>query len=260
MRSRGVTASLGDTHSTPDASTASRRVSDHTYDELYEQGSSRLANEGQIGIDYRLPKMFALLRRFCLTQTEPLRVLEIGAGVGEIACMFRDAGIPLRQYVGTEYSLPGAQRMRRAGWISAQANAERLPFGDGSFDVVFCFDVMHHVADPRAMAAEMVRVTRKWFFLSEANGLSPVRKLGELTEQAKSVGEQSYLPSTYRGFFPREQVESIELHPFYVLVPPHTPPKWIPTIKAISELGERVPLLRWVGGQSVAIMGRKRAR
>jgi SAM-dependent methyltransferase len=234
-----------------------RRISDSTYDEQYRVGSSRLANEGVIGVTYRLPKMFRLLRERCL-RDQPLEVLEIGAGVGEIAQMFVQHGIALRRYVGIEYSRPAAVRMRLEGFPAAQASAERLPFADNSFDLVFCFDVMHHVADPRAMAAEMVRVTRRHFFLSEANGLSPVRKAGELSALARSLGEQSYLPWTYRSFFPVDRLEHVELHPFYVLVPPHTPPRFIPAVKAISELGERIPLLRWVGGQSIMIAGRKR--
>lgn len=234
-----------------------QRTSDSTYDELYRAGSSRLANEGVIGVTYRLPKMFALLRDRCLTD-RPIEVLEVGAGIGEIAQMFAQHGVVTRRYVGIEYSLPAAVRMRQSGFPAIQASAERLPFPDNSFDLVFCFDVMHHVSDPRAMAAEMVRVTRRDFFLSEANGLSPVRKLGERSALARSLGEQSYLPSTYRSFFPVERLEHIELRPFYVLVPPHTPPRFIPAIKTISEIGERVPLLRWVGGQSVMITGRKR--
>jgi SAM-dependent methyltransferase len=234
-----------------------RRISDSTYDDLYSAGSSRLANEGVIGITYRLPKMFALLRERCLGD-RPLEVLEIGAGIGEIAQFFVDQGVTVRRYVGIEYSRPAAVRMRQTGFPALQASAERLPFPDNSFDLVFCFDVMHHVANPRAMAEEMVRVTRRDFFLSEANGLSPVRKAGELTAQAKSLGEQSYLPWTYRSFFPLDRLERVELRPFYVLVPPHTPPRFIPAVKAISEIGERIPLLRWVGGQSVMIAGRKR--
>lgn len=235
------------------------RESDHTYERLYAEGSSRFANEGEIGMTYRLPKMFSLLRQRCLHEGRPLQVLEIGGGVGEAAALFKQAGVPVARYIGSEYSSQAAQRMRREGLTSIQASAEALPFTDNSFDLVFCFDVMHHVSNPRAMAEEMVRVTRRHFFLSEANGLSPVRKLGERSELAKSLGEQSYLPSTYRAFFPRHQLESIELHPFYVLVPPHTPTRWIPLVKTISEIGERLPLLRWIGGQSVVISGRKRA-
>jgi len=48
---------------------------------------------------------------------------------------------------------------RRAAGVS-QAVGECLPFTDGAFDVVFSHEVLEHVADDRACAAEMVRVTR----------------------------------------------------------------------------------------------------
>lgn len=41
-----------------------------------------------------------------------------------------------------------------------QGTAERLPFADGSFDLVTCQTLLIHVADPRAVVAEMTRVLR----------------------------------------------------------------------------------------------------
>jgi glycosyltransferase involved in cell wall biosynthesis/SAM-dependent methyltransferase len=39
-------------------------------------------------------------------------------------------------------------------------DAERLPFADGAFDVVFVHDGLHHLADPYRGVAEMLRVAR----------------------------------------------------------------------------------------------------
>ncbi len=226
------------------------------YDRIYEQGSSRLSNEGLIGIRYRLPKTFSLLQER-YRHSGPLEILEIGAGVGEVAQMLLNSELHVQRYVGMEYSLPAVRHMHAKGFDCAHMSAEHLAFPDNSFDLVFCFDVMHHVANPRWMASEIVRVTRKHFFLSEANGVSPVRKLGELNQLARSLGEQSYFPWTYRSFFPRDQVSYIELRPFYVLVPPSTPESLIPFVVKSSEFGERVAGLRWIG-QSVLIAGEKR--
>jgi SAM-dependent methyltransferase len=41
-----------------------------------------------------------------------------------------------------------------------ESAAERLPFADGSFDLVTCQTVLIHVADPRAELTEMIRVAR----------------------------------------------------------------------------------------------------
>jgi SAM-dependent methyltransferase len=231
-------------------------VSRSNYDRIYEQGSSRLSNEGLIGIRYRLPKTFSLLREYC-RGSGPLEILEIGAGVGEVAQMLRQSDLNIKRYVGMEYSLPAVKHMRAQGIDCAQMSAEYLAFPDNSFDLVFCFDVMHHVANPKLMAREILRVTRKHFFLSEANGVSPIRKLGEMNALARSLGEQSYFPWTYRSFFPPEQVRQIEVRPFYVLVPPSTPESLIPLVVKVSEIGEHVAGLRWIG-QSLRITGEKR--
>jgi SAM-dependent methyltransferase len=42
----------------------------------------------------------------------------------------------------------------------SRADAARLPFADGSFDLTFCRFAVHHFADPGAQLAEMVRVSR----------------------------------------------------------------------------------------------------
>src|SRR5699024_9783979 len=41
-----------------------------------------------------------------------------------------------------------------------QANIHQLPFADDTFDVVFCHQVLHHVADPQVVLQEFQRVTK----------------------------------------------------------------------------------------------------
>lgn len=228
------------------------------FDRLYAEGSSRLANEGLIGVRYRLPKAVAMLaERY--EDAGPLDVLEIGAGIGEVAKLLKRTKLNIRRYVGVEYSFHAARRMRERGYDAVQMNAEGLGFADNSFDLVFCFDVMHHVNRPERMAHEMVRVTRKHFLLSEPNHLSFVRRLGEIHAGARARGERSFTPAEYRSFFPAGQVEGgIDVQPFYVLVPPKTPRKLIPYVIQVSEVGQRIPGVRWIG-QSLLIAGEKKA-
>jgi SAM-dependent methyltransferase len=48
-----------------------------------------------------------------------------------------------------------------------------LPFGDRSFDLVYCWEVLHHVDDPLAVVREMARVARRWVVLFEPNRINP---------------------------------------------------------------------------------------
>jgi len=49
---------------------------------------------------------------------------------------------------------------RTVPYLRIQADGERLPFADESFDVTFCVATLHHALDLRAMVAELARVTR----------------------------------------------------------------------------------------------------
>jgi ubiquinone/menaquinone biosynthesis C-methylase UbiE len=44
-----------------------------------------------------------------------------------------------------------------------------LPFADNSFDIVTEFAMLHHVAEPERVVAEMLRVARKAIFISDSN-------------------------------------------------------------------------------------------
>jgi SAM-dependent methyltransferase len=94
------------------------------------------------------------------------RVLEIGAakswgslhlvprGCEYVACdLVTDPVIGLGR---------GAFFEERVGpYLRIQADGERLPFADGSFDVAYCVATLHHALDLGAMVAELARVTRR---------------------------------------------------------------------------------------------------
>ena len=54
-----------------------------------------------------------------------------------------------------------------------QADAGRLPFADGRFDLVLCRLALHHFADPVVEVAGMARVTRRSGTLAIIDLLSP---------------------------------------------------------------------------------------
>jgi len=232
-----------------------------SYEALYgAEKSQRFENEGYIGLEYRLPKYLSYF--FDLYGRERnLSVLELGAGNGEMHDLImadpRSRGM-IGRYVASEHSEAGVALMQRKGIESVRADACALGMPDRSFDLVVAFDVMHHVHDPARMGAEMLRVSKRRFFLCEANGLSVLRKLNELRPSLRAYGERSYTPWRYRSFFPAEKLAFIRTKPFYCFVVPRCPRPLIPLNRALSEVCERVPGLAWQGF-SVLIHGEKRA-
>ena len=67
----------------------------------------------------------------------------------------------MRGAVGVDVSEPFVQTVRRAGGTAEAACATALPFGDGTFAVVWSFGLLHHLPDEAARLAvgEMRRVT-----------------------------------------------------------------------------------------------------
>jgi len=62
---------------------------------------------------------------------------------------------------GVDISDVAVEKLHRAtGMPAAAADATRLPFADGSFDLVYSTEVIEHVLDPELMLSEMQRVSR----------------------------------------------------------------------------------------------------
>ena len=121
------------------------------------------------------------------------RLLEIGCGEG--ANLHH-----LRSLRGTRHGIDfSAAKVRVAaetGALVACADATRLPYADGSFDVVLIRDLLHHVPDRLAVLHEAARVSKPGarLHLIEPNARSPLVLLQALTVRA----ERGLLRSTER--------------------------------------------------------------
>lgn len=90
-------------------------------------------------------------------------VLDVGCGTGMLSERLLGA-FPSCRLTGVDLSPAMVERARArlAGRAEVrEADAERLPFHDGAFDLVVCNDSFHHYPDPDRAAFQMWRVLRK---------------------------------------------------------------------------------------------------
>jgi ubiquinone/menaquinone biosynthesis C-methylase UbiE len=109
----------------------------------------------------------AFLREFACDS-----LLDVGTGTGRAIAALR-ASQPELSVVGVEPVLELLQLARKKSGVDtvgiACASGYQLPFPDASFDGVCQFGVLHHVAKPSAVVAEMMRVARRGVFISDSN-------------------------------------------------------------------------------------------
>jgi SAM-dependent methyltransferase len=118
-----------------------------------------------------------------------LRVLEVGAA----KCWGAQHLVPRGcEYVATDILADpliglgrGAFYAARVGtFLRVQADAERLPFATGTFDVTYGVATLHHALDLGRMVRELARVTRRGGVVAALNeGTRAVRRSGDVPDQ-----------------------------------------------------------------------------
>ena len=99
-----------------------------------------------------------LLLDLFLSASPGPRVLDAGAGQGSMSTRLEQLGF---EVTSTDVSAPAVELLRRRlnGDVK-RATVTELPFADGSFDAAVLGEVLEHVEDDRAAAAEVARVLR----------------------------------------------------------------------------------------------------
>ena len=89
------------------------------------------------------------------------RILDAGCGTGRNLQEYARLG----RVAGAEPSQTAVDFCRERGYLVELAPVERLPFADGSFDLVCASDVLEHIEDDGAALRELRRVTGGQGFL-----------------------------------------------------------------------------------------------
>jgi SAM-dependent methyltransferase len=110
---------------------------------------------------YRLEPFIHGFAQF--TRHHGKKMLEVGVGAGTDHLQWARAGCACHGVDLTQEAIDTtAARFRLYGFASElrRLDAERLPFEDASFDLVYSWGVIHHAERPEAIIAEIHRVLR----------------------------------------------------------------------------------------------------
>lgn len=90
------------------------------------------------------------------------RILDLGGGRGLLSYAMQARGYRVTLCEISRSPVCGLQALmgRRRGFGAVCGNAEKLPFGSGSFDLVICKKVLHHLEEPYLVLVEVHRVLR----------------------------------------------------------------------------------------------------
>lgn len=97
------------------------------------------------------------------SQWQGKNVLEIGCGIGTDGLQFAKNGAVYTGVDLTERAIGTAKIQFNKFNVSGtfmQANAEKLPFKDNTFDLVYSFGVLHHTPHPQKAFNEVYRVLK----------------------------------------------------------------------------------------------------
>lgn len=119
------------------------------------------------------------------------RSLDFGAGDGWFAASFVERGL------ARDVTPVDVQARPRTHANVTLYDGVRLPFPDGSFELVSCIDVLHHCPDPRASLEDALRCTGRFFLLKDHTFTgAPGRAALALLDE---IGNRRFgIPSPYR--------------------------------------------------------------
>jgi len=137
---------------------------------------------------------------------EAQRVLDVGCGPGALTGeLVRRFGADAVAAVDPSPGFVEAAGRRNPGVDVRRAEAESLPFDDGSFDAALAQLVVHFMTDPAAGIAEMRRVTRDGGVVTacvwdHAGGAGPLARFWDAARELDpGVADESDLPGAREG-------------------------------------------------------------
>ncbi len=127
----------------------------HHREHIYGSGPSLAVGSGEV---------LALVQSYL--GSPPVRVLDVGCGLGWYGAQLRAAGY---DWHGAEMKASDCAALAAAGLPHTQVDGSGLPFTDGAFDAALCIEVLEHIAEPRPFLDELRRVAPRQLIVSVPN-------------------------------------------------------------------------------------------
>jgi len=112
---------------------------------------------GNVGVTPARRQMFKRFKAIPLP--EKARILDVGCGSGTWAYFWKDFGYNV---IGLDISSKSLEITWGKGVVAIKGDAKRLPFNDGTFDLVYSDGLLEHFVDPKPILEEIFRVSRKY--------------------------------------------------------------------------------------------------
>lgn len=211
--------------------------------EFWEGGGLYRPSDHPVGRLFARQRMRFLAARGLLERVGS--VVDIGAGNGLSSASY-PAGV---RVVACDYA---------AGMLEAnpvrdrvRCSATRLPFRDASFDVATCWELLHHLDEPEAAVAEMLRVARLRVILFEPNRIHPGHIVLGLTRPSERRSLR-FSPGHVRRIVERAGGRLVVHLRCGTLFPNVTP---LPVARVLAALPYRLPV---IGISQLAVVERAR--
>lgn len=131
--------------------------------------------------------------------------LDVATGAGHTAGALLDVGVDRIVAADASPAMVRAATESYPGVVGVVADAERLPFADGSFDAVTCRIAAHHFPDPRGFVEEVARVLQPDGVFAFEDNVAPedddlARFLNRLEAMRDPTHVESYRTSTWEAW------------------------------------------------------------